>query len=68
VYCSGNGPDLLLDELIEKITVDANGEAEKLWAFRQAFENEVAFPSDVFVIGEVVSVLEFDYGIFAAER
>ena len=25
------------DELIEKITVDANGEAEQLWAFRQAF-------------------------------
>ena len=27
-----------LDELIEEITTDANGEDEQLWAFRQAFE------------------------------
>jgi hypothetical protein len=50
-----------LDELIEKITVDANGDAEQLWAFRQAFEDDVAVPSDAFVIGEAVSVLKFDY-------
>ena len=30
-----------LDELIEEITVDANGEDEQLWAFRQAFEDNV---------------------------
>ena len=29
-----------LDELIEKITVDANSDDEKLWAFRQAFEDD----------------------------
>jgi hypothetical protein len=28
-----------LDELIEEITVDAKGNDEQLWAFRQAFEN-----------------------------
>ncbi len=50
-----------LDELIEKITVDANGDAEQLWAFRQAFEDGVAVPGEAFVIGEAVSVLKFDY-------
>jgi hypothetical protein len=50
-----------LDELIETITVDANGDAEQPWAFRQAFEDHVAIPSAAFVIGEAVSVLRFDY-------
>jgi hypothetical protein len=30
-----------LDDLIEQITVDAYGDAEQLWAFRQAFEDEI---------------------------
>ena len=50
-----------LDELIEEITVDAYGDEEKLWAFRQAFEDEVALPADGFVIGEPISVVEIDY-------
>jgi hypothetical protein len=50
-----------LDELIGKITVDASGDDEKLWAFRQAFEDGVPLPSDGFVIGEPVSVTEIDY-------
>ncbi len=50
-----------LDELIEQITVDANGEDEQLWAFRQAFEDGIAVPCDALVIGEPVSVVEFDY-------
>ncbi|MGD8520720.1 MAG: cytoplasmic protein [Desulfobacterales bacterium] len=50
-----------LDELIEEITVDAYGDDEKLWAFRQAFENNVTLPADGFVIGEPVSVVEIDY-------
>jgi hypothetical protein len=50
-----------LDELIKQITVDAYGEAEQLWAFRQAFEDGVATPCDALVIGERVSVIEFDY-------
>ena len=50
-----------LDELIESITIDAYGDDEKLWAFRQAFEGEVALPSDGFVIGEPVSVVKIDY-------
>ena len=50
-----------LDELIEEITVDAYGDDEKLWAFRQAFEDDVTLPADGFVIGEPVSVVEIDY-------
>jgi tetratricopeptide (TPR) repeat protein len=50
-----------LDELIGKITADAYGDDEKLWAFRQAFEDEVPLPSDGFVIGEPVSVTKIDY-------
>jgi hypothetical protein len=50
-----------LDEMIEKITVDADGDNEKFWAFRQAFEDNVDLPADGFVIGEPVSVIEFDY-------
>jgi hypothetical protein len=45
-----------LDELIAEITTDAYGDDEKLWAFRQAFEDDVRLPADGFVIGEPVSV------------
>ena len=31
-----------LDRLVEEITVDAYGDDEQLWAFRQAFEDDVA--------------------------
>ena len=50
-----------LDNLIEVITVDANGDDEELWAFRQAFEDSVSVPCDGFVIGEPVSIVTFDY-------
>jgi len=51
----------VLDEILEEIIVDAYGDDEKLWAFRQVIEDEVSFPCDGFVIGEPVSVLEIDY-------
>ncbi len=50
-----------LDELIEEITVDAYGEDEQLWAFRQAFEDNVALPAAGSVVGEPVLVIAFDY-------
>jgi tetratricopeptide (TPR) repeat protein len=50
-----------LDELIEEITVDAYGDDEQLWAFRQAFEDDIALPADGFVIGEPVSVIAVSY-------
>jgi hypothetical protein len=50
-----------LDALIDEILVDANGDDEQLWAFRQAFEISVSLPADAFVIGEPVSVVAFEY-------
>jgi hypothetical protein len=50
-----------LDELIAEITTDAYTDDEKLWAFRQAFEDDVGLPADGFVIGEPVSVTEIGY-------
>jgi hypothetical protein len=50
-----------LDELVEEIPVDANGEDEQLWAFRQAFEDNVSVPCEATVIGEPVKVMKFDY-------
>lgn len=50
-----------LDELTEEITVDAYGEDEQLWAFRQVIEDEVRFPCDGFAMGLPVKVLAIDY-------
>ncbi len=50
-----------LDELIEEITVDAYGDDEQLWAFRQVIENEIGFPVDGFIIDEPVRVIKIDY-------
>ena len=50
-----------LDELIEDITTDAYGGAEQLWAFRKAFEDNIALPTEGFVIGTPVRVLAFDF-------
>ncbi len=57
----GNKDLNALDEMIEEITVDAYSEDEQLWAFRQAFEDNVELPADGFVIGQPVAVLEVDY-------
>ena len=54
-------PGVGLDSLINEIIVDAYGEDEQLWAFRQAIEDEVDLPADAFVIGEPVSVIKIDY-------
>lgn len=50
-----------LDALIAEITVDACGEDEQLWAFRQSFEDNVRVPCEGSVIGEPVTVMKFDY-------
>jgi hypothetical protein len=50
-----------LDKLINEITVDAYGDDEDLWEFRQVFEDDVTLPADGFVIGEPISVVEIDY-------
>ena len=50
-----------LNDLVDDITVDADGDDEQLWAFRQVIEDEVAMPTDAFVVGEPVTVIEIDY-------
>ena len=50
-----------LNDLIEHILVDAYGDDEQLWAFRQVMEDEIRLPADAFVMGEPVTVLEIDY-------
>lgn len=58
---NSNNVPAALDRLIDEITVDAYGDDEQLWAFRQAFEDDVNLPADGFVIGEPVSVVNIDY-------
>jgi len=59
---SNRGKELeALDELIAEITTDAYSDDEQLWAFRQAFEDDVALPADGFVIGEPILVIAIDY-------
>ena len=50
-----------LDRLIDEIIVDAYGDDEQLWAFRQAFEDNVVLPAKAFVVGEPVTVMTIDY-------
>ena len=50
-----------IDKLLDGILVDAYGEDEQLWAFRQAFEDEVELPADATVIGENVRITKIDY-------
>ena len=50
-----------LDDPIDEITTDANGDDEQLSAFRQAFEDNLKVPFEGSVLGEPVAVLGFDY-------
>ena len=50
-----------LNYLVDKIVADADGDDHQLWAFRQAFDDEIAMPADAFVLGEPATVLEIDY-------
>ena len=50
-----------LDALIDEIIVDAYGDDEQSWAFRQVLEDELSLPCEAFAIGEPVTVLAFDY-------
>jgi hypothetical protein len=50
-----------LRDLVDQIVVDADNDDEQLWAFRQAFDDEIAMPADAFVLGEPVTILKIDY-------
>ena len=50
-----------IETLLEEMLVDAYGEDEQLWAFRQVIEDEVPLPAEGAVIGETVQVTKIDY-------
>jgi hypothetical protein len=50
-----------LEDLIEQITVDAYGDAEQLWAFRQALEDDLTVPCAATIAGAPVTVVKFDF-------
>jgi len=50
-----------LNDLVDEIVVDAYGDDEQLWAFRQVMEDEISLPADASAVGEPVVVLEIDY-------
>lgn len=50
-----------IQNLLDEILLDAYGDDEQLWAFRQAFEDEVERPVDAFVVGQPVEVVLVDY-------
>jgi len=50
-----------VDELLDEILTDANGDEEQLWALRQALEDNVAVPCDATLAGDPVKVTKFDY-------
>jgi hypothetical protein len=50
-----------IEGLLEEILVDAYGEDEQLWAFRQVIEDEVPLPAECTVIGETIQVTKIDY-------
>lgn len=54
------GEDDVLDEMIERITVDAYGD-EGYWSFLQAFADEVDFPFAATVVGTPVRVVGVDF-------
>jgi len=49
------------DALIDEVTVDAYGDSEQFWVFRQAFEDGARFPFRARVIGVDVAVTSVDF-------
>jgi len=50
-----------VDERIEEILVDAYGEHEQLWSFRQALEDDARFPFRGQVVGADVDIIDVDF-------
>ena len=50
-----------IDAVVEEVLIDACGEDEQLWAFRQFFEDEATFPFPAHVVGSPVEVAAVDY-------
>jgi hypothetical protein len=49
-----------LDRLSELITVDCYNDEERVSAFLQVFQDEVALPVDAALVGSTVQVIDFD--------
>ena len=49
-----------LDELIERITIDAYGD-EGYWSFLQAFEDHVQYPTAASIVGTEITVTAIDF-------
>jgi len=47
--------------LLARITVDAEGDDEHLWALAETIASDVGLPADAFVVGEPVQVIAIDY-------
>ncbi len=47
--------------LLERITLDAEGDDEALWALAEAIAGELTTPADAFVVGEPIEVTSIDY-------
>jgi hypothetical protein len=58
---SGGKSEEELNDLVDQITVDAYGDDEQLWAFRQVIDDEVDLPTEAFVVGEPATALKIDY-------
>lgn len=50
-----------IEELVERVTVDADGDYEHLTAFWQWFEDEARFPFPATVVGVPVEVMGVDF-------
>jgi hypothetical protein len=50
-----------IDQLIDDVVVDAYGDDEQLWAFRQVFEDTTTFPFAAQVAGVDIQVTDIDY-------
>lgn len=50
-----------IDALVERVVVDAYGDDEQLWSFRQWFEDTTTFPFQATVVGAEVQIVDIDY-------
>lgn len=50
-----------IDALIAEVVIDAYGDDEQLWSFRQWFEDSASFPFRATIAGVEIEVIDIDY-------
>ena len=50
-----------IQALLDEIIIDAYGDIEQLWAFHQAFEDNIPVPADVFIMGLPCILIDIEY-------